>query len=92
MAGGSGQNDSGNVNTTIMSDGVPNVYYEFLTENAEVTHDMDDEYVFDDLESLSGSDGEGDVEAPTQETSSVPVQVVGTAQGPNTDTAKAPEK
>ncbi|KAJ1413095.1 glycosyltransferase family 2 protein [Sesbania bispinosa] len=53
MAGGSGQNDSGNVNTTIMSDDVPNVYSEFVTENVEVTHDMDDEYVSDDLESLS---------------------------------------
>ncbi|KAJ1421099.1 alpha/beta hydrolase, partial [Sesbania bispinosa] len=61
MAGGSGQNDSGNVNTTIISDDVPNVYSKFLTENFEVTHDMDDEYVSNDLESLSGSDGEGDV-------------------------------
>ncbi|KAJ1429509.1 hypothetical protein SESBI_08280 [Sesbania bispinosa] len=65
MAGGSGQHDSANVNTPIMSDDVPNVYSEFLTENYEVTHDMDDEYVSDDLESLSGSDGEGDVNSHT---------------------------
>ncbi|KAJ1395436.1 hypothetical protein SESBI_33394 [Sesbania bispinosa] len=61
MPGGSGQNDNSNVNTIIMSDEVPNVYSEFLTENVEVRHDMDDGYVSDDLESLSGSDVEGEV-------------------------------
>ncbi|KAJ1441424.1 hypothetical protein SESBI_01570 [Sesbania bispinosa] len=34
---------------------------DFLSENVELTYDMDDEYVSDALESLSGSDGEGDV-------------------------------
>ncbi|KAJ1429756.1 TGS-like [Sesbania bispinosa] len=43
MPSGSAQTDTGNVNANIGSDDVPNVYSDFLTENVELRHDMDDE-------------------------------------------------
>ncbi|KAJ1384514.1 hypothetical protein SESBI_42460 [Sesbania bispinosa] len=61
MAGGSGQADVRNVAVTVVTGDMPNVYSEVLNEIVDFRHDMEDEYVSDELESLSGSDGEGDV-------------------------------
>ncbi|KAJ1375689.1 conjugal transfer protein TraY [Sesbania bispinosa] len=61
MAGGSGQPDVSNDDATIVTGDVLNVYSDVVNEIVEFRHEMDDEYVSDDLESLSGSDGEGDV-------------------------------
>ncbi|KAJ1429490.1 Asp23/Gls24 family envelope stress response protein [Sesbania bispinosa] len=61
MAGGSGQADVRNVESTVVTGDMPNVYSEVLNEIVEFRHDMEDEYVSDELESLSGSDGECDV-------------------------------